>query len=73
MRCTHSIYIELLHKAYVLQHPFRRNHIPPVRINLMAVRPFEKNRLAIDQHLTVGKLDLAESYFQGYDLSPLFD
>ena len=62
MACTDSIDVQFLSKLDVLNHPFHTHHIASIRVYLMTVHPFDKDRLAIDIHLFVLDFNLTETY-----------
>ena len=69
--CSNSIDIETLHETDVFYHAFTRYYISSIRIHLMTVGTLDKYWLAIDEHLGILYLYLAETYLLGYYLSPI--
>ena len=64
-----SIDVEFLHHLNILNHAAQGNHISSIRIQLVAVCTLEEHSLAVDQHLAILDLHLAETHLLGNHLT----
>ena len=64
VRRANRVDVQRLHNADILEHPLFGNGVAAVSVVFVAVDALQENRLVVDEELTVGDFDLAETDFK---------
>ena len=71
MTGTHGIDVQLLHDLDILNHALHGYDVATIGIELMTVGTLDQDRLAVDEQLSAGNLDMTEAHLLAHHLEYL--